>query len=84
MTIKPLTEEIALSTANSVSTASVVRLYNGTQGDALVTRMDADENTIATVTMPAGSIAVIEKLPTDKLSSNVAIRAVSIAYSSSK
>lgn len=79
-TIKIITSEIALTTANTVSSASVVRVYNNSGGAALLTRA-ANGSTVGTCTLANGSTEYFLKLPTDTLASNVAVRACAVAFS---
>lgn len=76
---KLLGQEIALSTANTVGSASAVRCYNNTAGAALITIAN-DGTTVATVTLGAGVTEYYQKQPTWTIASNVAIRAVSAAF----
>ena len=76
--VKVLSSEIALSTANTVGAASVVRVYNNTAGAVLVTR--ANGSTIGTVTLGVGEIVYLQKAPADTLAANVAVRAVSVSF----
>ncbi len=78
-TIKLIGTEIALSTANTVSLAGVVRVYNNTAGAVLISRANTG-GTLGTMTLGAGQVEYLTKLPADTLESNVAIRAVSIAF----
>lgn len=77
--IKLLSQEIALSTANTVGSASAVRCYNNTAGAVLVTIAN-DGTTVATVTLGAGVTEYYQKQPTWTIASNAAIRAVSVAF----
>ena len=77
--VKLLGTEIALSTANTVGTASVVRVYNNTAGAVLVTRA-ASGSTVGTVTLAAGEIIYLQKASSDTIASNAAVRAVSVAF----
>lgn len=78
-TIKIISSEIALSTANTVSSASVVRLYNNTAGAVLITRANTG-GTIGTCTLGAGAVEYFTKVPADTLASNAAIRACAVAF----
>ena len=75
MIVKPLTAEIALSTANDVSLANRVRIYNDTAGAVLIT------NTVTggSFTMPAGSIVFLEKNSVETLTASAAVKATSVA-----
>lgn len=78
-TIKLIGTEIALSTANTVGSAAVVRLYNNTAGAVLITRADGG-GTLGTCTLGAGAVEYFTKAPTDTLAANSAIRAAAVAY----
>jgi hypothetical protein len=79
-TIKIITSEIALTTANTVSLASVVRIHNNSGGAALLTRANTG-GTVGTCTVANGTTEYFLKLPTDTLASNVAVRACAVAFS---
>lgn len=76
--VKIIGTEIALSTANTVGSASVVRVYNNTAGAVLVTRSNG--STLGTVTLGVGEIIYLQKSPADTLASNAAVRAVSVSF----
>jgi hypothetical protein len=75
--IKVLSEEIELSTtANTVSSASLVRVINITESFALLTKRDSANNVLGSLTIGPRSAtfgeAYIIKQPSDTLESNVA------------
>lgn len=76
---KIIGQEIALTTANTVGSASVVRCFNNTAGQALITIAN-DGTTVATLTLGAGVTEYLQKQPTWTIASNAAIRAVSVAF----
>lgn len=76
---KVIGQEIALSTANTVGTASIVRCYNNTAGAVLITIANSG-TTVATLTLGAGVTEYLQKQPAWTIASNVAIRAVSVAF----
>lgn len=78
-TIKVIGSEIALSTANTVGLASVVRVYNNTAGAVLITRANTG-GTLGTLTLGAGAVEYLTKVSDDTLASNAAVRAVAIAF----
>lgn len=78
-TIKVIGSEIALSTANTVGLASVVRVYNNTAGAVLITRANTG-GTLGTLTLGSGAVEYFTKVPDDTLASNAAVRAVAIAF----
>lgn len=77
--VKVVASEIALTTANTVSNASLVRIFNGSGGQALITRAE-NGNTLGTVTLVSGEVIYLQKYPTETLASNVSVRAVSVAF----
>lgn len=82
MILKLKSSEVALTTASTVSSASVVRVYAA--AESVVSLLDTVANgsgVIGTVTMPSGSIAFFEKEPLEQLSASVSVQATSIAYS---
>ena len=76
MIVKAKAAEINLSTANTVDSASCVRIYNDTAGDILIT----NTVTSGSFTLPAGAITFVDKAPTDTLTAGSALKAVSVAY----
>jgi len=85
--VKFLAQEITLGTsANNVSTGSLIRVVNTTAGLVLITQKFANGTTISTFTLSksdedfAGTFAI--KQPTDTLQSNAAsgVLAVSVGY----
>lgn len=78
-TIKLVGTEIALSTANTVGLAGVVRVYNDTAGAVLITRANTG-GTLGTLTLGTGQVEYLTKVPADTLAANIAIRAVAIAF----
>ena len=77
--IKLLGSEIALSTANTVGSAAVVRINNNSGGAVVITRANTG-GTIGTCTMNSNEVGYFEKAPADTIASNVAVRAVSVAF----
>ena len=79
--LKPLNLEISVTTANTVYDSLLVRAYAASK--TLVTISDAvSANTIATFTMPAESIELIEKDRLNTISANAAILCTPISYKS--
>lgn len=79
--VKVLSTEIALTTANTVSAASVVRVLNNNGGAALITRTDSNATVIGTLTVNANEVIYLQKSPSDTFTSNVSVRATSISFS---
>lgn len=81
--VKLLSSQITLGTsANTVSLARAVRVYNDNGTTALITRKDSGGNTIGTVSMATKDNLILDKASTDTLESNSAsgVVAVSIAF----
>ncbi len=75
--VKLLASEIALTTANTVSKASLVRVY---AASAAVITVANTTGTIGTCTMPAGGVEYFVKQPTDTIAANLSVQAVSVAF----
>jgi len=77
MIVKPLSTEVELSpTADTVSDASCVRIYNDSGADVVI----ANATTAASFTMPTGSITFCKKLSTDELTASANVKATSVAF----
>ena len=76
MIVKPKAAEMSLSTANTVDSASCVRIYNDTAGDILIT----NTTTSGSFTIPGGAITFVYKAPTDTLTASSAVKAISVAF----
>ena len=74
-------DEIALSTANNVNEAKLVRLYNDQDAAVLITHKNSSgANTIGTFTIASKGTAFVEKDYTDTLTAASAVRAVKIGF----
>ena len=78
MIIKPKAAEMALTSANTVNDASLVRVYAASA--ALITVANEAGANTGTLTIPAGGVEIIEKDPLGTLTANVSVLAVSVAY----
>lgn len=83
--VKFKASEIALTTANTISLASVVRLFNSNTTTASTITIANTGGTIATFTLnfqgTDGSVIYISKEPTDTLAAtNGTVKAASVAY----
>ena len=76
--LKPTGEQVDISTASTVHDTPLLRIYAPTE--ALVTYMNANNDVIGTMTMPAGFVEIMEKLRSDKLSANTTVWATPLAY----
>jgi len=83
MLIKVLAAETNLNAATNVSNATVVRVYNGHSAAVVITRTDASDATIGSLTVLNGETVVLEKEPTDKLitsAGTTSVKAVKVAF----
>ena len=72
-----------LTTANNISLASAVRIYNPTDTDSVITVAAASgtSNHAGSVTLPGNGTIIIAKQPTDTVASGTGtMKAVSVAY----
>ena len=69
-----------LTSANALTLAKLVRVYNSGNSDLLVTQKAAGGSTLATVTVKSKDIVFIAKAGTDTLEGGAALKAVSIAF----
>lgn len=87
MIIKPLSQEVALSTTvgNNISLANIVRVINTKGTEETITIQNNSEGipvTYATMTMTPHQEVIIEKAPTDTLLGSTFLMAIKIAYAS--
>lgn len=81
MIIKVISQEAALSsTPDTVNDARVVRVYNDSGSDVLVTRRDSANTVLGSCTLANGSIQFMEKLGDDTLESSANVKVTSVAY----
>ncbi len=83
MLIKVLAAETTLNAATNVGNATVVRLYNGHSAALVISRTDASDSVIGSLTVKNGETVVLEKEPTDKLSAasnGSSVKVVKVAY----
>jgi len=78
-TIKVISTEATVNVATTVSGAALVRVYNNTAADVLITRADG-VGTIGTVTMQANTVEYFVKAPTETIAANANVLAVSVAF----
>jgi hypothetical protein len=78
MIIKPKDLEMSLTSANTVSDASLVRIYAANA--AVITVADSAGANTGSLTVPAGGVVLVEKEPLGTVTSDVSVKAVSVAY----
>ena len=79
--MKILSAETNIGTATTVSSATVVRVYNSDSSAGIVTRTDNSDTTIGNFTVPAGEVLYLQKKSTDKLLASSTVLASKVAYS---
>ena len=79
--MKILSAESNIGTATTVSSATVVRVYNSDSSAGIVTRTDNSDTTIGNFTVPAGEVLYLQKKSTDKLLASSTVLASKVAYS---
>ena len=83
MIIKVLAAEGNLTAASNVDSATVVRLYNGHSAALVISRTDASDGAIGSLTVVNGETVILEKEPTDKLSAasnGSTVKVAKVAY----
>ena len=70
-----------LTSATALNNATLVRVYNSTAGDLVMTQKTGS-TVIGTMTIPSKAIELISKMPSDTLEGGAGLKAVSIAKSS--
>jgi len=78
--IKPLSEQITLSTANTVSNASLVYIIPDGTNDSLITINDGSSNTGSLLVRGSSVGLLIEKEPTWTVQASNNVSATSVAY----
>ena len=78
MILKPLSNEISVTSADTVSDSKLVRVYAA--ANAAVTINDISANTSVTFTVPGGSVEIIEKAFSDTIEANTTIACTPISY----
>jgi hypothetical protein len=66
------------TTPNSIGGANLVRIYS--TNVAIITQTTAAAGAIGNITVPADSVTVLIKAPTDLLSANLAVSCTPVAY----
>lgn len=77
--VKLVGTDMALSTANTVGLATVVRICNNSGGTVLITRANTG-GTLGTCVLLNGDTEYFEKVSTETFASNAAVRATAVAY----
>lgn len=78
--LKLVGPEVSVTTANTVNSATLFRVYTPSGGDSLITIKDSGGTTIGSMTQPAGFVEIMEKRATDTVSANTAVKCTPVAY----
>jgi len=79
--MKTLSQETNLGIGTTVSSATVVRVYNSNDSVGIVTRKDSGGSTIGNLTIPSKKIVYLEKKFNDTIVAPATVKASKIAYS---
>ena len=81
MIIKPIGEEISVTTADDLDGARLIRVYAA--GVSKITIEDPEANTvIGSFTVPAASVTIVEKNKTDTIEGTTTLLCTPISYKS--
>ena len=70
-----------LATATNLGFATLVRVYNNTAADIVLTQKEAS-TVIGTITIPSKGIELIQKMPSQTLEGGAGLLAVAVAFTS--
>ena len=79
--MKLLSAEINLGSANNISKAPIVRVYNSDSSAVTLIRKNNVETTLGSYTIPPGKVIYCQKAHTDTLEGGAALKATAIGYS---
>ena len=80
MIIKPIAEEVSVTTAVDLSGARLIHIY--AEASSKITIKDSDEVVKGSFTVPAGSVTIVEKTPTDTIEGTTALLCTPVSYKS--
>jgi len=80
MIIKPIAEEVSVTAAVDLSGARLIRTYAAAASK--ITIKDSDEVVKGSFTVPAGSVTIVEKTPTDTIEGTNALLCTPVSYKS--
>jgi len=80
MIIKPIAEEVSVTTAVDLSGARLIYIYAA--ASSKITIKDSDEVVKGSFTVPAGSVTIVEKTPTDTIEGTTALLCTPVSYKS--
>ena len=80
MIIKPTANLIAVTTANAVANSNLVRIHASSATTITINTSTGDF--VGTFLMPANSVEIVEKAPTDTITSSATANCTPVAYKS--
>jgi hypothetical protein len=81
MIIKPLGEEITVTTGDDVDGARLVRVYAAAVSKVTIENLDAN-TVVGSFTVPAGSTTIVEKNGTDTIAGTTTLLCTPVSYKS--
>tara|TARA_B100001093_G_scaffold117878_2_gene110340 strand:+ start:1291 stop:1536 length:246 start_codon:yes stop_codon:yes gene_type:complete len=80
MKIRLMGSETNLTSATAVGNATLVRVYNSTAGDLVMTHKTGS-TVVGTMTVQSKTIELVKKLPAETLEGGAGLKVVSVATS---
>jgi hypothetical protein len=81
MIIKPIGEEVSVTTADDLDGARLVRVYAAAISKVTIENPDAN-TVIGSFTVPAASVTIVEKNKDDTISGTTTLLCVPVSYKS--
>jgi len=78
MIVKPLNTELTFTAANTVYNSRLVRVH--APALSVLTVTNEEETVVATMTIPAGSVLILEKEPLHTITGTTTLNCVPVAY----
>ena len=80
MIIKPVGEEVSVTTAVDLNGARLIRVYAASASK--ITIKTVGDSTLGSFTSPAGAVTIVEKNPTDTIEGTTALLCTPVSYKS--
>jgi hypothetical protein len=81
MIIKPVGSEVSITDASDLGGARLIRVYAAATSKITISNLDANTE-IGSFTVPASSVTIVEKNPTDMIEGTTALLCTPISYKS--
>jgi hypothetical protein len=78
--IQVLGTEAAISTADDLNGAQLVRIYNNNEAAVVITIADSEATTLGTFTIVAGAVEYVRKKSTDTIAAVTSCKMVAVAF----